>query len=147
MLPTFSNLDASNTNYEYLSKEDQSFSSSYLTQKRREFVNFVTSVYKDSKQLALHFEKIKSSLSAKIEQPLTPIQMLECFDRISQKSSQSILHTNKSKWIDDEVALLTHLLIYYSFVAKAELESMVIALSLICWNYLYPDVNCLNFRA
>lgn len=110
-------------------------------------MNFVTSVYKDSKQLALHFEKIKSSLSAKIEQPLTPIQMLECFDRISQKSSQSILHTNKSKWIDDEVALLTHLLIYYSFVAKAELESMVIALSLICWNYLYPDVNCLNFRA
>ena len=99
--------------------------SAVVLQQKKAFEGFVRSVYKDSKDMNRYFESVKSSLGTKLEQVFSPDTMLECFDRITQKPFSKVANTNKSRWTDDEVLLLTHIVIYYSYANATELEALV----------------------
>lgn len=96
-----------------------------MSQKKKEFERFVRSVFKDSKDMNRYFESVKSLLGSKLEQVFSPETMIEYFDRISQKPFCRIANTDKSRWTDEEVLLLTHIVIYYTYSHQSEFETLV----------------------
>ena len=143
----FSGNSGNNSEDDTKSKKGFYLSASVVSQKKKEFETFVRSCLKDFKGICRHFESVKSSLGTRIEQVFSPDTMVEYFDRISQKPFSSIANTNKSRWTDDEVLLLTHLVIYYSYENATEFQTLVISyFHFVKFYYLIPSESLVCFE-
>ena len=117
--------NSTNSENEFKLKTEHYLSDSVVTQKKAIFEKFVKSTFKDSKEMNRHFEVVKGLLGSKMEQVFLPETMIEYFDRISQKPISRIGNTKKTRWSDDEVLLLTHVAIYYTFNRQLDFETLV----------------------
>lgn len=111
--------------HDYYPQKGEFLTHTQILQKRKEFEKFLNYIYKDPKELNRHFENVKSCLGYKIEQVFTPETMLEYFDRISRRPFSRIPNTTRTRWTDDEVILLTQIMVYYSYGNSTDIEILV----------------------
>lgn len=92
---------------------------------RARFEKFINSAFQHPQKLCLYFEQIKSNLSVKLEEISSPNNLLSHFDRIVERLLNQKTKSSHNKWTDGEVHLLTHIVVFYSYLNNTDFENLV----------------------
>lgn len=92
---------------------------------RARFEKFINSAFQHPQKLCLYFEQIKSNLSVKLEEISSPNNLLSHFDRIVERLLNQKTKSSHNKWTDGEVHLLTHIVVFYSYLNDTDFENLV----------------------